>query len=86
MKRLYRIRFARETDINAWMDLVTLVRNNFPGLETFPRDVAISVTTFRENDEKGIAPRSLYKKFGFVESEFVEKNGYLQQEFILHRK
>ena len=25
----------------------------------------ITVSTFRENDEKGIAPRALYRKFGF---------------------
>ncbi|SDE66174.1 Acetyltransferase (GNAT) domain-containing protein [Fontibacillus panacisegetis] len=32
-------------------------------LSLFPSDVDISVTTFRENDSKGIAPRPLYKKF-----------------------
>lgn len=48
------------------------------------RDVV--VTTFREGDEKGIAPRALYKKFGFVEDELVEEFGYPNQRFVLHRK
>jgi ribosomal protein S18 acetylase RimI-like enzyme len=36
-------------------------------LSLFPNDTDISVTTFRENDIKGIAPRQLYRKFGFEE-------------------
>ena len=44
----------------------------------------IVVTTFREDDEKGIAPRSLYRKFGFIEDELVEEFGYPNQKFILH--
>ena len=44
----------------------------------------ISVSTFRENDVKGIAPRVLYKKFGFVEDELIEEFGYPNQKFILH--
>ncbi len=46
----------------------------------------ITVSTFRENDEKGIAPRSLYKKLGFVEDELIEEFGYPNQKFILHAK
>lgn len=43
----------------------------------------ITVSTFRDNDEKGIALRALYKKFGFVEGELTEAFGYSNQEFIL---
>ena len=38
-------------------------------LEQLDRTKNISVSTFRENDEKGTAPRALYKKFGFIEDE-----------------
>lgn len=44
----------------------------------------ISVSTFRESDEKGIAPRALYKKYGFVEDELIEEFGYPNQRFVLH--
>ena len=36
-------------------------------LDKLDRDKDITVSTFRENDVKGIAPRKLYKKFGFEE-------------------
>lgn len=45
----------------------------------------ITVSTFREDDIKGIAPRAFYKKFGFVEDELTEEFGYPNQKFILHR-
>ena len=44
----------------------------------------ITVSTFRENDEKGIAARALYKKFGFQEGELTEEFGYPNQVFVLH--
>lgn len=44
----------------------------------------IIVSTFREDDEKGEAPRSLYKKFGFVEEGLIEEFGYPNQRFILY--
>lgn len=44
----------------------------------------IVVSTFREDDEKGKAPRALYKKFGFVEDELIEEFGYPNQKFILY--
>lgn len=53
-------------------------------LDELDRSRDITVSTFREDDEKGIAPRALYKKFGFKESDLVEKFGYPNQEFILH--
>lgn len=43
----------------------------------------ITVSTFRENDEKGIAPRALYRKFGFQEGELTEEFGYPNQVFVL---
>ena len=46
----------------------------------------ITVSTFRENDEKGVAPRALYKQFGFVEDEYIEEFGYPNQRFVLHPK
>lgn len=48
------------------------------------RDIVLS--TFREEDEKGIAPRALYKSFGFVEDALIEEFGYPQQRFILPAK
>lgn len=44
----------------------------------------ITVSTFRENDSKGAAPRALYKKFGFAEDELIEEFGYPNQKFVLH--
>ena len=38
-------------------------------LDELDRSMDITVSTFRENDEKGIAPRALYRKFGFQEGE-----------------
>lgn len=43
----------------------------------------ITVTTFRDNDEKGIAPRALYKKFGFAEEKLMIENDYPVQRFVL---
>lgn len=48
------------------------------------RTQTITVSTFREGDEKGIAPRKLYKKFGFVADELVEEFGYPNQRFVLY--
>ena len=43
----------------------------------------ITVTTFRDNDEKGIAPRALYKQFGFSEEKLMIENDYPVQRFVL---
>ena len=43
----------------------------------------ITVTTFRDNDEKGIAPRALYKRFGFAEEKLMIENDYPVQRFVL---
>lgn len=53
-------------------------------IDKLDREKDITVSTFRENDVKGIAPRSLYKKLGFEEDELIEKFGYPNQRFVLH--
>lgn len=53
-------------------------------LEQLDRAKEITVSTFREEDERGGAPRALYKKFGFVEDELTEEFGYPNQKFVLH--
>jgi tRNA(Arg) A34 adenosine deaminase TadA/predicted GNAT family acetyltransferase len=54
-------------------------------LSELDRGKDITVSTFREGDEKGTAPRDLYRKFGFVEAELTEEFGYPNQVFILHK-
>ena len=46
----------------------------------------ISVTTFRDGDERGTAPRALYRRFGFTEDELCEEFGYPVQRFVLRGK
>jgi ribosomal protein S18 acetylase RimI-like enzyme len=149
----YLLCYAEMHDIDSWIKMIEIVRDNFPGLETtekmdgyretviknikrktalcvkydnaivgamifsyhsqclscmavhpnyrrkgiasamiekmislFPDNMDISVTTFRKNDIKGIAPRTLYKKYGFEESELVIELEYPEQKFILHRR
>lgn len=55
-------------------------------LERLDRSRDITVSTFRGGDEKGAAPRALYKKFGFEEGELVEEFGYPNQVFVLRPK
>ena len=55
-------------------------------LAELDRSRDITVTTFRENDEKGIAPRALYKQFGFAEGKLLVEFGYPVQEFVLRGK
>ena len=137
-------------DIEKWMDLITEVRWNFPGLETqeklnehktsvlkfmdkrqavcvkeeaeiagvilfsrehnmicclavapryrrrgvatmlmvealanLDRAKEISVSTFLGDDVKGIAPRTLYEKFGFVADDLIEEFDSPNQKFVL---
>ncbi len=53
-------------------------------LEELDSSREITVSTFRENDDKGIAPRALYRKFGFQEGEMTEEFGYPNQVFVLY--
>ena len=144
------VQFGSPTDIHLWMDLVSLIAYNFPGLETpesieyhrqtvlrfmgkqqalcvksddhivgvllfsrnknmicclgvhphyrrrgiasslltaalqqLDRTRPITVSTFRADDEKGPAPRALYKKFGFQEDALIEEFNYPNQLFLL---
>ncbi|MDO5138298.1 MAG: GNAT family N-acetyltransferase, partial [Oscillospiraceae bacterium] len=52
-------------------------------LSELDRNRDITVSTFREDDEKGSAPRALYKKYGFEEGELVIEFGYPSQVFTL---
>ena len=141
----FSLHIAQSGDIPAWMALVDLVKENFPGLDMedyqktlekniargtalcakaqgqviglllysissgclscmavhplhrkmgvgaalvrmmiqrFPEDSDITVTTFREGDPMGFAPRALYKKLGFKEDELTLEFGYPTQKFI----
>ncbi len=53
-------------------------------LDELDRSNDIIVSTFRDDDVKGTAPRRLYKKYGFVEDELIEEFGYPNQKFVLH--
>ena len=53
-------------------------------LQNLDRTREISVCTFRADDDKGLAPRALYEKYGFIEGALVEVFGYPNQEYILH--
>lgn len=53
-------------------------------LRNLDRTREISVCTFRADDEKGVAPRAFYKKYGFIEDALVEAMGYPNQKYILH--
>ena len=55
-------------------------------IDLFPDHLDIWVTTFREDDILGKAPRALYKKFGFEARELIVEFGYPSQKFVLQRK
>ncbi|MGL1893371.1 MAG: GNAT family N-acetyltransferase [Spirochaetaceae bacterium] len=153
MVNKYKLEVAGIKDIDLWMNMIGLVKDNFPGLDTdeeminyritvlknikrntalcvksdnviigilifslssnclgcmavhpdhrrngvatimvnkminlFPDNSTISVSTFRENDIRGTAPRALYKKFGFIESELTVEFEYPHQKFYLVKK
>lgn len=52
-------------------------------LTFFDNSDEIILSTFREDDEKGVAPRALYKRLGFCESELCEEFNYPHQKFVL---
>ncbi len=43
----------------------------------------ITVSTFRAEDEKGLAPRALYEKYGFVPRELTMEMNYPNQRYVL---
>ena len=53
-------------------------------LSRLDRSRTVTVTTFREGDDKAPAPRALYRKFGFSEGEFCIELGYPCQIFNLY--
>ena len=144
------IEFAQENDFNQWMNLVNLVKLNFPGLDSvdeyenykktllkninrktaicarnqneivgillfsknsnclsfmavhpnfrrqgigtalvermlseFHNNCEITVSTFRNDNPLGKAPRSLYEKFGFIEGGLITEFNYPLQKFYL---
>lgn len=54
-------------------------------LEVLPAGEDVHVTTYREGDPLGIAPRAFYKRLGFEEGELVTRYGYPCQRFVLRR-
>ena len=54
-------------------------------LDVLPADQDIFVTTYREDDPLGAAPRALYKRLGFEEAELVTRYGYPCQQLVLRR-
>lgn len=54
-------------------------------MQYMDRSRDLVITTFCEADEKGNAPRALYKKLGFIENELCEEFNYPHQKFILPR-
>lgn len=149
LEQEYPVQYATKKNLNSWMSMVEIIRDNFPGLETqeklddyrktveknIDRRTAICalfgnmvigillfsekhnmlscmavhpefrrkhiaermvnkmlkrldhnrpvvVETFREEDEKGEAPRAFYKKMGFEEGELCwTEEGYPIQKF-----
>ena len=53
-------------------------------LNSLDRTKEISVSTFRADDAKGLAPRALYEKYGFAADVLVEEFNYPNQKFVLH--
>ena len=52
-------------------------------LARLDRSRDVTVTTFREDDERGPAPRALYRRFGFLPGRLDMEFGSPVQEFIL---
>ena len=53
-------------------------------LKELDRTKEISVSTFRAEDKKGLAPRALYEKYGFVPDALIMEMGYPNQMYVLH--
>lgn len=53
-------------------------------LANLDRTKEISVSTFRDDDEKGLAPRVLYEKYGFIADALIEEFDYPNQMYVLH--
>ena len=55
-------------------------------LPKLDRTKDITVTTFREDDPMGVAPRAIYQSLGFLPSELCIEQGYPSQVFVLKGK
>lgn len=53
-------------------------------LKQLDRTREITVSTFRAEDEKGLAPRALYEKYGFVPEALIMEMGYPNQKYVLY--
>ncbi len=53
-------------------------------LQRLDRTKEISACTFLADNEKSIALRALYEKYGFIEDALVESRGYPNRKYILH--
>lgn len=53
-------------------------------LDCLDRTREITVSTFLESDEKGLAPRALYRKYGFIEGAITLEFNYPNQIFTLY--
>ncbi|MBQ3232237.1 MAG: GNAT family N-acetyltransferase [Clostridia bacterium] len=53
-------------------------------LKELDRTKEISVSTFRAEDKKGLAPRALYEKYGFIPDALILEMGYPNQKYVLH--
>ena len=52
-------------------------------LKQLDRTREITVSTFHAEDEKGLAPRALYEKYGFVPEALITEMGYPNQKYVL---
>lgn len=53
-------------------------------LSNLDRTKEISVSTFRADDKKGLAPRALYEKYGFIADALIEELNYPNQKYVLY--
>ena len=53
-------------------------------LARLDRTRPVTVSTFQEGDKNGVAPRALYKKYGFIPGELTLEFGYPNQIFVLY--
>lgn len=52
-------------------------------LALLDRRYPVTVSTFREDDPKGAAPRALYRRFGFEPADLQAEFDYPEQRFVL---
>ena len=55
-------------------------------LDQLEEGKSVTVTTYRQEDPRGVAARAFYRRMGFMEGELTEEFGCPVQEFILPRQ